>query len=69
MENQFNIHWIVDGKHIYLPKNNLYQLPRVGDEIRQSDETFYKVKKIVWCLDEPLTYGQRVNIGLTKVHL
>lgn len=62
-----NIHWIVGKKEVFLPKCYLEFLPRVGDEIRASRTQFYEVLKVVICLDEPGSYGQRVNIELKKL--
>ena len=69
MKNGFDIHWIVGEDYVLLPVNHLEHLPNVGDEIRASRRSFFKVVKRVWCLDEPRTLGQRVNIQLEKVKL
>lgn len=40
--------------------------PRVGDEIRINDDAYYAVKRVIWCLDESSSFGQRVNIGVER---
>lgn len=36
--------------------------PRVGETIRFSENKYGKVTEVIWCLDEPETTKQRVNI-------
>lgn len=36
--------------------------PNVGDTLRFNESTFATVTEVVWCLDEPTTVGQRINI-------
>ena len=50
-------------------KYQMLHLPKVGDEIRVSSESFYTVESIVWCFDEPDSPYTRVNIGVSKVDL
>lgn len=48
----------------------VHAVPRVGDEIRLSSTTFFKVERIVWCLDEADRWArniQRVNIGVKAI--
>lgn len=42
-------------------------VPRIGDEIRLDEHTFYKVTHVVWCLDEEYSPTERVNIGVSLV--
>lgn len=62
----FSIHWILKNERVPLPMNSLIALPSVGDEIRASRNKFYTVARIVWCLDEPHEFGQRVNIEIKR---
>ena len=40
--------------------------PRVGDEVRFSDERYFKVNRLVWAYDEENRH-ERVNIELVNV--
>jgi hypothetical protein len=62
-----NIHWVVGSELVLLEKSRLEHVPRVGDEVRGGHRRFYRVVKIVWCLDEEYTDGQRANIELEKI--
>lgn len=42
-------------------------VPRVGDEIRLDEDTFYTVTKVVWVYDEPDHPHHRVNLGLVLI--
>lgn len=66
-EARFKVHWILPKGRIYLPSDVLSGLPRVGDELRANSKTFYRVKRLVWCLDEENVEGQRVNIEIEKI--
>lgn len=39
-------------------------LPRIGDTMRFSGDRYGKVTEVVWCMDEPNTEFQRVNIRI-----
>ena len=41
-------------------------VPNVGEEVRLGSDIYYKVTRIVVCLDEDPS-GERVNLGLEKV--
>ena len=63
----FYAHFIVDNKHY--GKRPINGVPRVGDEVRMGKhghESFFVVKRVVWCMDEPHALGERVNIELVK---
>lgn len=45
------------------------QVPRVGDELRLGEHSYYKVVAVVWVFDEPNSPYQRVNIGFTEIEL
>lgn len=71
-----DIHWIVKNKRVWLPLNKMDYMPRAGDELRVKDGEFFRVVRIVWCLDEKSTIGphsinlpnhQRVNIELVEI--
>lgn len=59
--------------HIYhegelLAKKHMFFAPRVGDELRLNEDTYYKVTRLVWCLDETTSYGAaRLNIDTIDV--
>lgn len=42
-------------------------VPRVGDEVRMSEEKYFRVTRVVWVYDEPDAVGQRVNIALEPI--
>lgn len=42
-------------------------VPAVGDTMRFSGERYGKVTEIIWCMDEPSTEGERVNIRVESV--
>lgn len=44
-------------------------VPRVGDEIRIGDTTFFEVRRLVWVYDEPECPYDRVNIGVRKLQV
>ena len=43
--------------------------PRVGDEIRLSREVYYKVKRLIWCYDEPEAVFARLNIEVELIEV
>lgn len=50
------------GRMLAAPR--IIECPRVGDQIRLTEERYYAVTQVVWCLDELSDRGQRVNIGV-----
>ncbi len=53
-----------EGKVIF--KKILFQVPRVGDEIRIFDAKIYQVTKVVWIYDETDFPLGRVNLGVIR---
>ena len=60
----YKVHGYIDNKRVI--NRRMQHLPRAGDEVRFSDDKYYTVNQVVWCLDEDDTEGQRVNIGFEK---
>ncbi len=71
LKKQIKIHFIdIDKKSSkVIAIKTEYYVPVVGNEIRLSENLFYKVEKIVWVYDEPEAGFSRVNIGVSKVKL
>lgn len=58
----FKIHCYLDGKRV---GGFLYQgVPRVGDTIRFSGDRYGQVTEVIWCADENMSEGQRVNLRI-----
>lgn len=55
----------IHEKHGMVYRKVIDHAPRVGDEIRISESTYYKVTMLVWVYDEPECPYQRLNIGVT----
>jgi len=71
LQKQIKIHFIdinTKSDKVIAIKTEYY-VPRVGDEIRLSENLFYKVEMVVWIYDEPMEKFSRVNIGVSKVEL
>ena len=47
----------------------IYFPPRVGDELRFSEKSFYLVETLIWVFDEPEQPYQRLNIGISKIEV
>lgn len=58
----FKVHGYLDEKRVI--DWRMEHIPRVGDTMRFSGERYAKVTEVVWCMDEPSTEGQRVNIRI-----
>ena len=66
-DNAIKLHIIdIDHNEIIL-RTVVCHCPRVGDEIRTSEYSFYEVRKVVWVYDEPENPYERVNIGVLKI--
>ena len=64
-EKMFNVHCYLDGKRT---GGFLYQaIPRVGDTMRFAGDRLGKVTEVIWCMDEPSTDGQRVNLRVESI--
>jgi hypothetical protein len=57
-------HIIEAGTGQMLVRQRIIECPRVGDQIRLTEDRYYAVTQVVWCLDELSDQGQRVNIGV-----
>lgn len=61
----FNVHVFFDDQRI---GGGLYQhLPRVGDTMRFDGKPYATVTEAIWCMDEPTTDGQRVNLRVESL--
>jgi len=60
----FKIHGFLDEKLVI--NRRLEHLFRVGDIVRFADDKYAEVTEIVWCMDEPCLYGQRVNVNMSS---
>lgn len=61
----FYIHFIEAETGQVVSKCRVGGVPAVGDEVRVTDERYWKVTCRVWCLDERRDDGlQRVNVGV-----
>jgi hypothetical protein len=56
------VHGYLDGKMVI--NSRMVNLPRVGDTMRFAGEKYGKVTEVIWCMDEPSSEGQRVNIRI-----
>lgn len=59
------INFFLDQKH--WATRFLYNVPRVGDELRFSGDLFFKVQRIVWPMDEEKNRHERCNIEIAEV--
>ena len=64
MDRKVLIHFILENKIRMKVSANF--VPRLGEEVRMSDNEFYEVGQVVWAMDEPDALYERVNIGLRK---
>jgi hypothetical protein len=53
---------VEDGK--MLTQRYMRAVPRVGDELRLTEATYYRVTLVVWCMDEDGHGVERVNVGV-----
>ena len=58
----YKAHGFVDGE-ISLNRR-IEHLPRLGDTIRLSEDSYGKVTEVIWCFDEDSDEGQRVNLRI-----
>jgi len=58
----YKIHSYLDGRGPMIRR--IPHLPRVGDTVRLSSETYAEITEVVWCFDEAEHEGQRVNLRL-----
>ena len=57
----------VDNKFFAARKVN--NVPSVNDEVRFDRDSFYTVKRKVWCMDTIDLLGELCNIELTKIEI
>lgn len=61
----FNVHCYFDDERV---TGGVYEhLPRVGDTMRFDGKSYGKVTEVIWCMDEPRTNGQRVNLRVESI--
>ncbi len=58
----FKVHGFLNEKRVI--NWHMEHIPRVGDTMRFYGDMYYKVTEVIWCMDEPDTEGQRVNIRI-----
>lgn len=58
----FKVHGYLDGQKII--DWRMQHLPRAGDTVRIEADQYAKVTEVIWCLDEPSTEGERVNLRM-----
>ena len=58
------VHIFEEVSNKTVTKRLIHNVPRVGDEIRIGERLFYKVTRVVWCMDEDDTHHDRANIGV-----
>ena len=56
----YEVHGFLDNKNVI--NRRMEHLPRAGDTMRFTGEKYGKVTEVIWCMDEPSQFGQRVNI-------
>jgi len=61
----YKVHGYLSGKRVI--NWRMQHLPRLGDEVRISDDKYGVVKQVVWCMDEDDKEGQRVNLRIEKL--
>lgn len=66
MSEGIRAHVIEEKTGKMLANSLLVVCPRAGEEIRISIDGYYTVKRVIWCLDESSSFGQRVNIGVER---
>ena len=60
------VHFILESGGLFA-RLRLHHAPRVGDELRFSNERYYRVTRLVWAYDEDDEPGQRLNVGMEEV--
>lgn len=66
----FYVHIIDEDANTMLTKRKMAGVPRVDDELRwggEGHERYYRVIRVVWCLDEDHVAGQRINIAVVPI--
>ena len=58
------IHVFQHASNKIVTKRLVHNVPRIGDEIRIAENTFYKVVTVIWCMDENDATYERANIGV-----
>jgi len=62
------VHFIDECNNEILFKQLIFNVPRVGDQIRlggKGNEKYYVVNRVFWVYDEPDSPYYRVNIGVS----
>lgn len=64
-DREFLLHVIHEKTGSKLAQPLRRSVPRVGDEIRLNEDSYYRVVRVIWCYDERVKDGlERVNIGV-----
>lgn len=59
---------IINNKNSeFILKLRAFNVPRVGDDIRLSNDKFYKVVIVVWLYDNPKSLTDIVNVGVISI--
>ena len=58
----YKVHGYLDGKRVI--NYRMEHLPRLGDTVRFEGERYGIVTEVIWCMDEPSSDGQRVNLRI-----
>ena len=58
----FKVHGYLDNKRVM--NGRMGHLPRVGETVRFAGDVYGIVTEVVWCMDESIQEGQRVNIRI-----
>lgn len=61
----FKVHGYLDNKLVM--NCSTPHIPSVGDTVRFNATSYGTVTEVIWCLDEPDGYGQRVNLRIVSL--
>ena len=64
-DTRVRVHFVLEGGAC-LYKENVSNVPRVGDELRFQRDKFFRVTRVIWVYDESDNWwdGARANIGM-----
>jgi hypothetical protein len=60
MKMMLSVHVFLDDTRVTAPL--MMHLPRTGDTMRFNANLYGKVTEVIWCMDESLAAGQRINL-------
>jgi hypothetical protein len=61
----FSVHGFLDDKKVI--RRIMEHIPATGDTVRFSDTCYGTVKEVIWCMDEPATPFQRINLRIESI--